>query len=737
MTELHYEPVFAVEGIEPGILTPIAIDVRQELSREVRCTVDLHCVGTLEPRGLLRKMATIAFAGGAASHPFTGVVTRAIEKATTQEAHQRLRIVVEAPLALLRYSSDSRVFQAKTTQEIIQDVLQRCAIPSDTIEWRLSGSTRKRDVCTQYDETMEAFVARLLEEEGIAWFVETSDAGSKVVFADSAKGFTALADPVPFREGAGLVGGDAIRWIADKRRLRPSKVTVDDHDFTKPTVSRKATVESTSPLAREHYEYPGRYFDPADGKKRAQAIVDGLVAEARGLEVRGHSPSLAVGALVELVETPNGSYDGKWLVVEATHAWVRKDDLATGLETRARLLPSDAPIAPSARTPKPRGVGDLARVTVPAGEEIHCDEHGRIKVQFVWDRWGQQDDTSSHWVRVSQMQTSGSVVIPRRGWEVLVEYEDGDLDRPVVVGRLYNPLTPPTDPLPAGKSNSTLGSFSTPGGGGQNGIRMNDGGGGELIRVHAEKDLNLVVANNKQEKVTTAADVGVGVNHTLKVGANKTAKVGAKDQVNIGGSQKLSVGGSRTKTISGDEKVDVTGSRSVTIGGSHTTMTPMSISTTTSGNLTETVGGICLEGAGLGVALSVAGSASITVGAAKVEAVASGKSDMTLGARASTVGGAFINVSPKDVAFTTKGAKATAVGGAWLANAGGDAELSSSASISIMVGGAFIANAAEIELKVGGSSVSISAGSVVLHASEVKLTGSGLLSELAGQVGSK
>jgi type VI secretion system secreted protein VgrG len=735
----HLQALFVAADIEPGLLRVTRVRAREEISRFTHYDVDLVCDGgAFDPTSLLRKPASVVIVrdDGELVRRFCGIVMRAAERVALGDDRQVLRVHIEEPLALLRHSSDRRIFQDTDVKLLIEQMCADAGI--DPIEVRLSSPARKRPVCTQYGETMRAFLDRLLEEDGIFWFVEHGEDGAKVIFGDGPSAFTATDGEIPFRDGSGLQGGTSIRSLSPRAAARPAKVTLRDHDFAKPTLNLEVEKAGDAALAREHYEYPGRYFLPAEGAARAATLLAAHTAATSGANIEGRAPELTAGHSFQVVDTEGAIFDRKWVTISAEHEWEEATETKPQvLVTRARVIPDDMRFAPEAITARPRAHADLAMVTTPAGEEIHCDEHGRIKVQFHWDRYGKQDDKSSFWVRVGQMQTSGSVVIPRRNWELLVQFEDGDPDRPIALGRLYNPSAPPTDSLPGGKTNSALVSYSTPGGSGHNEFRMNDGGGGELVQMHAQKDLNLVVANNKEEKVTTKADVGVTVDHSCTIGANQTVKVGSNDQIQIGGSQTYKVSAARTKTVTGDEKLDVTGSRSVTIGASHTTLTPMSVDVSTKGNLTETVGGLNLEVAALGVALAVAGSTSITVGGAKIEAVAAGKNDMTIGARASTVGGAFINVTPKDVSFSTKASKVTTVGGAWMGNAGGDAELSSKSKIDILVGGAVAMNATAIIMKVGGSSVTIAGGSVYFQSSEVKLTASGPMAELAAMVSSK
>lgn len=735
-----YDIVFETPDAPVGLLRVRRMQIEEIISKHSLCDLELVCdEGNISSKQMVGAtgMVTIARADGSVARRFAGVIREVTEFASTNVGRQRLDVRLVDPLAMLEYSTDHRIFQEKTSRQIVETIFADAGIPTDALVFRLAADPPKRTTCTQYGETMRAFVERVLQEDGIAWFVQHSEEGGKLVFADGPSGFDSSDLKLPLREAEGLVSGEAATRLRERARVHPAKVTLRDHDFTKPSLDLTVAAEGEHALAREDYMYPGGFFDSKLGNARAKALLDAYAADGKRLFLTGHALSLVVGQAFDLEETPAGLHDGAFVPVAVRHLWVHgAGDVPDRIETSAELLAEGVRFAPLP-VPRPSPRSAMANVTVPAGEEIHCDEHGRIKVQFHWDRYGAQDDKSSGFVRVGQVHTSGSVVIPRKAWEVLIEFEDGDPERPIAVGRVYNAAMPPTDSLPGGKTNSVLRSYVTPGSGGHNEIRMNDGGGKELTHVHAQKDLNLVVANDKKEKVGTSASIGVAVDQTVSVGSSQTEKVGTDEQVTVGGSQTHTVGASRTKTVSGTETHSVHGARSVSIGGNHTTMTPMADSVSSSGSLTETVGGMCLEVAALGVGVAVAGSTSISVGAAKIEAVAAGKDDMTVGARATAIGGAFLNVTPADIAFNTHGAKVTAVGGAWLGNAGGIAEMSSGASISINVGGAIAANGATILFKVGSSKVEISAGKVVLDAAEVKITSSGPLGELAGAIGSK
>lgn len=746
MATVQYAIGFEAPDFDPATTNAERLVIEEGISEISRAEIGLwftiRDADVPDVSALLRKPGTITVQRvdtGETVRRFTGLITAVRERLSRRDELYHFTVVIESPLHALSRSTDYRVFLEKTTKEIVETVLTEGGISSGSVSWKLSGSYKPREVCTQWGETALDFVRRIMEEDGI-FFFHTYGEETKLVVGDDAAVF-------PEMEGLSEIkcqapsdlnpSEEAVTRLLNHGALRPGKVTLLDHDFKKPSLDLTAEATKETPFEREFYLYPGRYVEQGEGKRKANVILDGFVSSTSLVTGEGSVFRMAPGLTFSIAEGPAWTDGVTWVVRRVKLDWTLTR-AGTEFSTNFALFPKDQSFRPPRLTPRPVVLGpQTASVTGPAGEEIHCDEHGRIRIQYTWDRHGKQDDKSSCWVRVGQMHTSGSVVIPRIGWEVLVEFEDGDPDKPIAVGRVYNAATPPPMPLPGSKTSSMLKSLSTPGGGGHNEISMNDGGGGEVVSVHAQKDLNLVVANNKEEKVTTNATISIGANQSQKVGANQTVKVGAADAIKITGAQKHTVGAARTKTVTAGEKLDVKGDRSNTIGASHTIMTPKTVECSTKGSFSETVGASCMEVAAMEVSTAVAGSASITVGAAKIEAVAAGKSDTTAGARASTIGGALLSLSGADSGVSTSGAKATTVGGAWLAAAGKDAELSSAADLKINVGGAVIMNAAKIVLKVGGSTVTMSGGKVVLDSKEIKLTASGPNAEAAPIVASK
>lgn len=737
-----HEVVFFAEGVEAGGARVRRLHAREGLSAPYLIEVEIDVTGiSTSPRSWLYEQGRVVVGSAddeAVLRRFGGVITRVREHASGGP-RRLVGVTLESPLSLLRLSTDYRIFQEQTTRDIVSTLLTEAGIATAKVSFRLVGTYPTREVCCQYGETTLAFASRILEEDGIFYFVEQADDGPLLVFADSASAYAATAPRADFEltAASGLVSKQAITSIREIGVVRPAKVTLRDHDFKRPQLDLEASAHLDAPLGRDLYDFPGRYVEPDEGKRRAQIRLDALDCQASGARGTSHVFSLTPGHTFDLTGAPDPALDRSWVVIEIDHTW-QDDGGQASFSNAFRVLPHDKTFRAPATTPSAAVPGpQIATVTGPAGQEIHCDEHGRVKVHFPWDRRGPKDDKSSCWIRVGQLHSSGSIAIPRVGWEVLVEFENGDPDRPIVTGRLYNGKKGPPYPLPAQKTVSSLSSASTPGGGGRNEIRMNDSAGSEQYHVYAQKDLNAATANNKTEKVANNGAHSVGADHTLQVGASETLNVGANHELSVGSSQTWAVGGSRTKTVTGNEKLTVKGSRTMSIGGSHTTMTPKAFSETTPAAFSETVGGSCIEAAALGVSVAAAGAATFTVAGAKIEAVATGRGDVTIGAQATTVGGAFISSSGKDIGISVTGAKATTVGGAFAANAGGNVELSSDAGLTITVGGLVALTGASIVLKVGGSKVTLSAGAVVVKASEIKLTATGPNAELAPLVADK
>ena len=301
------------------------------------------------------------------------------------------------------------------------------------------------------------------------------------------------------------------------------------------------------------YDYPGEYLTQNEGRQLAQARLQAAIMFKDTALGQSDVPRLLPGFTFSLHGHDLDNFNQEYVLVEVNQSGKQPqvlgekalDESGTHFGNHFIALPSSVVIRPERITPRPTVVGvQTAIVTGPSGEEIYPDKHGRVKVQFHWDRQGKQDENSSCWIRVSQAWAGagwGAMFIPRIGQEVIVDFIEGDPDRPIITGRVYHGTNTPPYELPAEKTKSTVKSDSTKGGGGSNEIRFEDKKGSEEIYIHGQKDWTIAIDNNKNQTV--------GANETLAVGANRTKTVGNDQQETIGANKTITVSSNHTETI--------------------------------------------------------------------------------------------------------------------------------------------------------------------------------------------
>jgi type VI secretion system secreted protein VgrG len=433
-----------------------------------------------------------------------------------------------------------------------------------------------------------AFVSRLLEFEGIYYFYEHADGAHKIVLVDDRNAHQAL-DPATVRVAPpGAMRDQAHLWsVTERRALGPAKVTVADYDFIAPATnllrSKAAATVVGSPTTRngqpqpgsagewgataEVYDYPAKFGSrtTASGDRYSAVWLDAHRRRMARSFAQGQLFAAAVGRHVTL---DFGGATAEYLIVGTTHNYAgpayhsgehEDEDFAVSLE----LMPADAQYRPALTTPRPRVLGpQTALVVGPAGEEIHTDEYGRIKVQFFWDREGRKDENSSCFIRVVQSgagQGWGSFALPRIGQEVVVEFLDGDPDRPIVTGAVYNASNTVPEALPANKTQFGMKSRITKGGGGHNRLWFEDKKASEVVWFRAERDYKANIVNKDEERQYDKGDRRVTF---------------------LKGSDALTIAeGHRTATIQQDDTLEVKqGSVSVKVDmGKHTTDAMQSI----------------------------------------------------------------------------------------------------------------------------------------------------------------
>ncbi len=457
-------------------------------------------------------------------------------------------------LWFLTRTSDCRIFQNQKAPDIIQKVFKDLGF-SD-FKLRLYGDFVTRDYCVQYRETDFNFVSRLMEEEGICYYFEHQADKHTLILAND----PAAHEPCPNQKtarydfrGGSVVYEDVITEWQYHEEFRPGKWTQTDYNFETPSTSLAVTAGGQDPY--EIYEYPGEHQIRAAGESLAKIRLQEQVTPAAVFPGAGGCRYFGPGYQFALQDHYRSDLNQAYLLTSVRHtashgAGYQVGGNGAGEEPTYRnnfeCIPFSTPYRPPRVTPVPSVQGCQTAVVVgPAGEEIYTDKHGRVKVQFHWDREGKKNENSSCWIRVSHPwagQGYGAVSIPRIGQEVIVDFLEGDPDQPIIVGRVYNAEQMPPNGLPKSGMVSGIKSNSTPGGGGYNEMSMDDTKGKEKVTVHAQYDMSTTVEHDDTQTVVSG-------DRTITVKAGK-----------------------HTETIKGDTAITIqTGNHSLTVQtGTHT-----------------------------------------------------------------------------------------------------------------------------------------------------------------------
>lgn len=482
---------------------------------------------------------------------FHGIVTR-FQVTARQGRYATYRATVRPWLWFLTRSADCRIFQDQDVLQIVKAVFAEYAI-ADFDTSGVGGSYRPYPYCVQYRESDFDFVSRLLEREGIYYFFRSEAGRHTMVLADShaphvpAPGYASVRY-MPAEDEAMRESEVVYEWNVGGE-VEPGAQVLQDFDFEKPAASllvRSTVVRGYAQSRHERYDYPGGYVERAAGEAYARNRV--AAPQASWLRVQGatRARGLYPGALFALTEHPRSDQNGQFLVVAARYALssdsyepVRIEDPEPVLTCAFDAIPRQEDFRPTPVTPRPVVQGPQTAIVVgKAGEEIWTDKYGRIKVQFHWDRIGSDDERSSCWVRVAQGWAGrrwGSLFIPRVGQEVVVSFLEGDPDRPLVTGSVYNADNMPPYALPAQATRSAIKSNSSKGGDGWNELRFEDRKGAEQLYLRAERDL--------EQRVRRDLVAWMGRDRHAIVVRDSVEQVGGDVQVQIGGDRRERIGG--------------------------------------------------------------------------------------------------------------------------------------------------------------------------------------------------
>jgi len=515
---------------------------------------------------------------------FNGLISRFSQEHGSSDTKDKLQSSYYSAtmvpwLWLLTRTSNSRIFQNLSVPDIVEKVFSDKGFTH--YKFNLNASYDPREYTVQYRETDFNFISRLLEEEGIYYFFEHEDGKHTLVIADH----SGVNIPCPTQESAKfkVIGRedfgheDQIESLKMAKQIQAGKYTLNDYNYEIPNTDLKVTSETTDTLGpgdREKYDYPGGYARRNTGDTLVALRMEEEEARITTLSGTSDCRAFVTGCRFKLEDSYRDDWNNKeYLLTRIRHKADQASSYFTGSSLKEEkkiyknhfdCISHEVPFRPRRRTPVPVVEGVQTAVVVgPSGEEIYTDDYGRIKVQFHWDREGQFDENTSCWLRVGQSMAGsgwGAMFLPRIGHEVIVDFIEGNPDRPIVTGQVYHSINRPPYKLPDEKTKSTFKSNSSPDGKGFNEIRFEDKKGEEQVFIHAEKNFDLRVKNDRFETIDQNRHLHVlqdkfeqvDNNRNETIDADHKEKIGKDRHLDVTGKEAKQVGGSLSLTVKGD-----------------------------------------------------------------------------------------------------------------------------------------------------------------------------------------
>ena len=505
-------------------LTLLGTDARIDRSKLLGqpVTVTLPTQSLLSPRYINGKV--------------TRVAVSAVELTGTRYAVYQL--TVEPDLWPMKRDRNLRIFQGQTAPQIVKTLLGEHQV---NVEDKLTGSYRVWDYCVQYQESSLDFISRLMELEGIAFHFRHEADKHTLVLTDAATQHLPFSgyEFIPYHQtpSGGSTDEEGISQWALEDSVTPGIYSLDDYDFRKPNAwlfQAQQNPASPQPGSIDVYDWPGRFVDHGHAEFYARIRQERWQVEHQQIQATATAAGIAPGHTFTLSNAPFFSDNGEYLTTAASYHFEENRYASGEGETIHRtdftVIPSSVAYRPAQTTAWPRTYGpQTAKVVGPQGESIWTDKYGRVKVKFHWDRLAKGDDTSSCWVRVSSAwagQGYGGVQIPRVGDEVVVDFINGDPDRPIITGRVYNEASMPPWALPAAATQMGFMSRSKDGAADNaNALRFEDKAGEEQVWIQAERNLDINVKNDESHSTEKNRTQYVGENETLRVAKDQQAGI--------------------------------------------------------------------------------------------------------------------------------------------------------------------------------------------------------------------
>lgn len=572
------EAHFYVKG-EPSSLVVRALRGREAISELFAFEVDLHDTNaSFDFDSMIGEPAHVLVTWGNTERHVDGIITHFEQLETSDEgAFYRATL---APTAILAHlGRNSRVFSQNNVQQIIEAILNEYGI--DNVQISLSDAYAQRDVILQYGESDWDFVSRWMEAEGIRYFFEHSTTGHTLVITDAATTHDWIAGDanLAYRKEA-LDAGENVIGFELTQRLVPAAVKVRDYPFDDPrnVPVEEAKVDAARGISR--FEFPAQ---------QAQKRLDALRVGQKKGRGRASTIRLAPGKKFTLEGHARATYNDSWLISEVEHDATFLEGKSAYLMT-FETLPGAMTYRPERKTSCPRIFGaQMADIVGPRGAEIHTDEYGRALATFSWDA-----SATQVWLPLAQGAASqgfGTVNLPRVGDSVMVEFFDGDPDRPVITGRMYNKVNVHPYTLPGNKTKTVFRDASCPGGNGYNELTFDSAKGAEEVYLRAERNTRTEVQNDATRYVKNDDSITVDGERKVAVGESLSTNIEKDDSLTVKGSQSVMIETDQTISVSGDRALEVTGDLDDSVEGDRSATISGSDALTISGNATSTIEG--------------------------------------------------------------------------------------------------------------------------------------------------
>lgn len=576
----------------PGVLRPELFEGEESFSEPFRYRLRMLSHNkSIDPRDIVNKNATVTLTW-TGEQPwkrlFNGIVRHFSLGPMREEDYREYYLELVPWLWFLTRRSNCRIYQDKKAPDIVEAVFKDAGFTDYKL--KLSENHPKREYCVQYRETDFAFVSRLCEEEGIFYFHQHEKGKHTLVLADNRSAYFDCPDPenkVDYHPLGDF--GHLVNRFEPGYAFRSGVWTQRDYYFETPDnnleTKQQTIVDLPGLSSYELYDYPGLYTNKSDGQDLTKVRMEVEEAAYQLFEGTGACSSFQPGAKFALDQLPVEAENNKTYVLSTVRHTAIAATRYAGQGSEARYsnsftcLLDKVLFQPPRKTPKAVVRGPhTAFVVGPQGEEIYCDKYGRVKVQFHWDRYGKKNEQSSCWMRVAQLWAGknwGAIFIPRIGMEVLVDFLEGDPDRPLITGCVYNANYMPPYTLPDNKTQSGLKTRSSKGGGTAdfNELRFEDKKDLEEVYFHAQKDYNRVVEHDDTLKV--------GHDQTIEITNNRTETIDqGNDSLTLqAGNRSINVD-MGSSSLTALQSISVTSEMSITltVGPSSISITPASIS---------------------------------------------------------------------------------------------------------------------------------------------------------------